>query len=95
MDEKKYITVKSGTDFRKIARIMTKHNYKMNHATARNQLISAMNNLLDKTAENMGMKLNRDKLADLIKDQNVHDSLTDVLYIAYCDYLKETKKGDK
>ena len=95
MDDKKYITVKSGIDFRKIAKIMTKHNYKMNHATARNQLISAMNNLLEKTAENMGVKINRDRLEDLIKDQNVHDSLTDVLYIAYRDYLRENKNGDK
>lgn len=95
MDDKKYITVKNGTDFRKIAKIMTKHNYKMNHATARNQLISAMNTLLEKTAENMGVKINRERLEDLIKDQNVHDSLTDVLYIAYRDYLKENKKGDK
>lgn len=95
MDDKKYITVKNGTDFRKIAKIMTKHNYKMNHATARNQLIAAMNTLLEKTAENMGIKINRDRLEDLIKDQNVHDSLTDVLYIAYRDYLKENKKGDK
>ncbi len=95
MDDKKYITIKNGIDFRKIAKIMSKNNYKMNHATARNQLISAMNNLLEKTAEHMGLKINREKLADLIKDQNVHDSLTDVLYIAYRDYLLENKKGDK
>lgn len=98
-ESKKYITIKNGIDFRRIAKIMSKHDFKMNHATARNQLISAMNSLLEKTAENIGVKINKEKLQDLIKEQIVHDSLSDVLCVAYKDYLenkvKEKKNGAK
>jgi cytidylate kinase len=93
-ENKKYITVKNGIDFRKIAKIMSRHKFKMNHATARNQLISAMNSLLEKTAENIGVKVSREKLEELIKDQIVHDSLSDVLCVAYKDYLKDSKNGE-
>ena len=65
----------------------------MNHATARNQLMIALNNLLEKTADKVGTKINKDTLVNLLKDQGVHDSLTDVLYTAYRDYLIENRKA--
>jgi hypothetical protein len=53
----------------------------------------ALNNLLEKTADKVGTKINKDTLVNLLKDQGVHDSLTDVLYTAYRDYLIENRKA--
>jgi hypothetical protein len=40
-----YATVADGLDYRTISEIMTSRGYKMNHATARNILLSAMRSL--------------------------------------------------
>lgn len=80
--QKKYVTVEEGTDFRTIAKIMTNNGYKMNHATARNVLISAIKKLLNYSAERVGVKIADSEMKSLIKDQTVHTALADVLYLA-------------
>ena len=87
---KKYVTVEEGTDFRTIAKIMTNNGYKMNHATARNVLISAIKKLLHYSADRVGVKIPDSDMKTLIKDQTVHTALADVLYLAQ----KEKKNGN-
>lgn len=89
--DKKYVTVEEGTDFRTIAKIMTNNGYKMNHATARNVLISAIKKLLNYSAERVGVKIPDANMKTLTKDQTVHTALADVLYLAQ----KEKKNGNR
>lgn len=91
-EKKKYITLDSGVDFRGIARIMSNNNFKMNHATARNQVIQAMNNLLMNVGKKLGVELTPERLEDLLKKQDIHDSLVDVLWTANKELLEEEKK---
>lgn len=82
--KKKYVTLKNGgCDFRKMAKIMTAHGYKMNHATARNQLILAVENLMCQTSSNLKVKLSKQELRELATSQALQDNLADVLFIAY------------
>lgn len=78
---KKYVTIEEGTDFRTIAKIMSDKGFKMNHATARNVLISAIKKLLNYSAERVGVKIPEGNMKDLVKDQTVHTALADVLYL--------------
>lgn len=80
--DKKYVTIEEGQDFRTIAKTMTKHGYKMNHATARNVLISAIKKLLNYSAERIGVKISETDMKKLIKDQTIHTALADVLYLS-------------
>lgn len=82
--QRKYVTLESGVDFRTIAKIMTANGYKMNHATARNQLILAMQNLLTNVATQVkGPKMKAAEVDSLLKDQTIHDHLGDILYLAH------------
>lgn len=92
--EKKYVTVQEGTDFRTIAKIMTAKGYKMNHATARNVLISAIKKILAHSADEVGVKISTEQMNALVKDQGLHSALADVLYRA--KYPKEKQvNGDQ
>jgi hypothetical protein len=82
-NDKKYVTLTDGVDFRTIAKTMSENGYPMNHATARNILIQAMERLLNTVAQNMGLKLKQKHIKELIKDQSIHHALADVLYVAY------------
>lgn len=82
--KKKYVTLKDGgCDFRTMAKIMTDAGYKMNHATARNQLMLAIESLLSHTSSNLKLRVNKTHLRSLITNQNLQDNLADVLYVAY------------
>jgi len=80
MIKKKYVTIAEGTDFRTIAKIMTTKGYVMNHATARNVLISAIKKILAHSANEFGVKISPEMLSKLVKDQRLHGALADVLY---------------
>jgi len=81
--KKTYITLKDGgCDFRKMARIMTAAGYKMNHATARNQLILAIESLISHTSSNLKVKISKAQLRELITNQALQDNLADVLFTA-------------
>lgn len=82
--QRKYVTLESGVDFRTIAKIMSKNGWRMNHATARNQLILAMQNLLLHVAQQVkGPKMKASEVESLLKDQSIHDHLGDILYLAH------------
>ncbi len=81
---KKYVTLESGIDFRTIAKIMTENGFKMNHATARNQLILAIQHLLLQVASKVkGPRMKMSEVEVLLKDQEIHDHLGDILYMAF------------
>lgn len=86
---KKYITLDSGVDFRKIAEKMTELGYQMNHATARNQLMVAMEKLVGDVAKQAGARLTKSQLSALLQNQTVHDAIADILHV-----IHETKDND-
>ncbi len=89
--QKKYITLDEGADFRKIAHIMSQAGFPMNHATARNQLMLAMENLLIDVSRQIGVKIEKKHIDDMLHNQDVHNSLADVLQLAYTELKKEGK----
>jgi hypothetical protein len=90
---KQYITLDDGIDYRSISKIMSEAGYKMNHATARNVLMAAMNNFVYKISENVGITLNQEKIETILKDQDIHDSFVDILYKAYEEIEGESRKS--
>lgn len=90
--DKKYITLEEGLDFRSIAKVMTANGFRMNHATARNQLIVAMEKLLTSIAADVQGKEKDNidfNLEGLLKDANIHEYLSDILYLAHKELENE------
>lgn len=85
LENKKYVTLEngSGKDFRTIADLMSDKGYQMNHATARNTLISAIRNLMKNVSVQFHTYINDKQIERLIQDQSFHNSLADILYVAY------------
>lgn len=81
-NKKLYITLDSGIDFRKIARIMTAAGWKINHATARNQLMFAMKKLLTHVGKQMGIEFTEERISELLNSRAVHSALCDCLFRA-------------
>lgn len=75
----KYITIEEGEDYRTIATKMTTLGYKMNHATARNILLSGMRNFMHNIAEELGQNLSEDECKQLVMRQDIHEVLGDIL----------------
>lgn len=72
---------------------MTDNGFKMNHATARNQLMSSLTKLFNKTGT--AIKLGRVKQTDidkLLKDQELNNEFYTMLYLVYDLYNKELDK---
>jgi hypothetical protein len=85
-NKKTYVTLGEGIggcDFRSLARIMTKFGYKMNHATARNQLILATESLLQQTAIRLKVKLAQEDIREMLESEDIQESIADMLYLAY------------
>lgn len=89
MNNKKYITLDESTDFRTIAKIMSDNGFQMNHATARNQLILAMEDLLSRTTKNLGINLSSKEIQALATNKDVHELMQDILYNAYLELKKD------
>lgn len=92
-DKKSYITLQDGCDFRTIADTMSEAGWTMNHATARNQLIVALQDLFVHIGKKIGIKLDRKQIDRILKDQEVHNALSDILYVAY-NNKNEVNKND-
>jgi hypothetical protein len=89
MEEKaKYITLEDGTDFRKIAKIMTEAGWRMNHATARNVLMTGLSKLIANISEEVETHLSVKEIDALLKNQEIHEALAEILY-------KASKKGKR
>lgn len=98
MADKKYVTISEGIDFRTISKILTQNGYRMNHATARNQLIVAMEKLL----VNIALQANNSKnfkamesmkVDELLKDPKIHEYLGDILFAAHKEEMKERNES--
>lgn len=75
----KYITITEGEDYRTIAAKMTNLGYKMNHATARNILLSGMRKFMQNISEELGHPLSEEQALDLVMRQDIHEVLGDIL----------------
>ena len=89
-EKKLYITLCDGIDYRRISKIMSTAGFQMNHATARNVLMSAMSNFLTQIGNEMGIALSIDKIEEILKDQEIHDAFTDILFKAYNELKTES-----
>jgi len=87
----KYVTLEEGTDFRKIAKIMSAAGYQMNHATARNVFLNSLGRLFRNVSEELGALINEEQVNKILKDQQVHEALSDVLFEAYSEIEKEKR----
>lgn len=88
----KYVTLEQGIDFRRIAQIMTDSGYQMNHATARNVLMMSLGNLVRHISEELGTEITEDQVKRILKDQKVHEALSDVLFEAHNQIQKEEQE---
>lgn len=83
--QKRYITLEDGMDFRTIAKKMTAAGFKMNHATARNVLMSALNNFIGSVTTDLCEGMAKPvgvSLEEAMKEQMVHEALSDLLWLA-------------
>jgi hypothetical protein len=75
----RYITITEGEDYRTIAAKMTALGYKMNHATARNILLSGMKKFMSGIAKDLGHPLDDVEVKNLIMRQDIHEIIGDIL----------------
>jgi hypothetical protein len=80
---KQYITLLDGIHFRKISKIMSNAGYRMNHATARNVLMSALNTFIFRVASEIGIFLPSEKIDFILQNKDLHNSFVDILFKAY------------
>lgn len=87
--QRKYITLTEGQDFRSISRVMTNNSYKMNHATARNQITQAIHSLLMEFAkEAKGTKVKSSDIDNILnKQKDIYEAIGEVLYSSLHDDL--------
>ena len=78
----RYVTITDGLDYRTIAKIMREKGWQMNHATARNVLVSGYTKFFDSFINELGLFVfTKQEVQDLSKNQAIHDILPDILYI--------------
>lgn len=95
VETKEYITLSDGLDFRSIAKIMTKGKFGMNHATARNQLMSALQKFFINIFKQTNIKPDKARLQEMMNSQDIHNALTDVLFKAHQQILKEQDRKEE
>jgi len=92
VEKMKYVTLEEGTDFRKIAQIMTEAGYQMNHATARNVLMTSLTNLFRHVSTEMDVEVTEAQIKNILRDQKVHEALSDILFQAHQQILEEEQE---
>lgn len=85
----KYITITEGEDYRTIASKMTNMGFKMNHATARNILLSGMRKFVKGISTELGHSLDDEQAEMLIMRQDIHEVIGDIL--ALCTEEEKSK----
>jgi hypothetical protein len=85
----KYITITEGEDYRTIATKMTDLGYKMNHATARNILLSGMRKFVGNIASELGCSMSESDSQRLVMRQDVHEVIGDVLTLCLKEQQEE------
>lgn len=76
-----YATVvdNDGCNYRTISEQMTTQGYKMNHSSARNYILRAMNKFASHFAEAHGMKLTEEQLDAVVRSPNFQSAVSDLL----------------
>jgi len=74
-----YATVKDGLDYRTISEIMTERGHKMNHATARNVLLSAMRTIATDIVKSQDIDINTVEIDDIAKSPLFQSGVADVI----------------
>tara|TARA_Y100000310_G_C20085763_1_gene535965 strand:+ start:281 stop:559 length:279 start_codon:yes stop_codon:yes gene_type:complete len=77
-----YATVSSevgGLGYREIAEIMTESGHKMNHSTARNVFLSAMNKIARDTCSMFGVEPTKKNLKRISSDPRFQSGVIDIL----------------
>lgn len=95
MSHKKYVTLSEGNDFRTISKILTENGYKMNHATVRNQLMTAIEKILKFIAVETKNNIDYLDIDSLLKNSNIHEYLSDILYAAFKEEKEEGSENGK
>lgn len=85
---KKYVTLTEGNDFRQIAKLMTDAGYQMNHATARNVLMSSMKKVISNIGNSLNVNLTSDQIVEMLSEQGIHHAFGDVLHEVYNEGLR-------
>lgn len=81
--QKRYITLEDGMDFRTISKKMTAAGFHMNHATARNVYMTAMKKLFHNLTKELKVNnLSEEQLEEMLKEPNIHEAVSDLLYLA-------------
>jgi ribosome-interacting GTPase 1 len=94
MEKMKYVTLEEGTDFRKIAQIMTDAGFQMNHATARNVLMTSLTNLFRHISNEMNVDITEAQIKNVLRDQKVHEALADILFQAHQELSNEEQEAN-
>jgi len=74
-----YATVQDGLDYRAISEIMTERGFKMNHATARNVLLSAMRSLAEDLLVSRGEDSNPDEVDRIARSPQFQAGISEAL----------------
>jgi hypothetical protein len=74
-----YATVKDGLDYRTISEIMTARGHKMNHATARNVLLSAMKTIATDIVSSQDIDINDVDIEQIAKSPLFQSGVADVI----------------
>jgi hypothetical protein len=85
-----YITLDDCIDYRQIAKTMSNHGMKMNHATARNLHFQAIKTIIKNIGENLNLNLSEKDICEITKNQEFHNFLDDILYEAFGNENKTT-----
>lgn len=83
--DKKYATVfaDEGVDYRKIADIMQKKGYKMNHSSARNYVLRIMKKILKELSHNWKINLSEKQANRISKSSNFQEGVFDILRLNF------------
>ena len=78
-----YVTVAEGLDYRTISEIMSENGFKMNHATARNVLLSAMRSLATDVLKAHGEDLDLDKVDSIARSPQFQTGIASMMSDLY------------
>jgi len=78
-----YATVADGLDYRAISEIMTEKGFKMNHATARNVLLSAMRSLASDLLVSRGEEIEIDRVERIARSPQFQAGISEAVSDLY------------
>lgn len=73
-----------GANFREIAKVLTKSGKTINHATARNLVVSGIRKILQGVSRDVqGVELESEQVSALLKDKDTFQMVSDMLHKIY------------